>query len=71
VRAQIIQASTEEFMKGWGASDEAAIVFRIRYFDGLTNADRVSYGGKTYDLKEIKEIGRRKGLDLRTTAAEG
>ncbi|WP_011581221.1 MULTISPECIES: phage head closure protein [Chelativorans] len=71
VRAQIIQVTTEEFTRGWGASSEAAIVFRIRHINGLTLADRVSYGGKTYDLKEVKEIGRRRGLDLRATAAEG
>lgn len=65
VRAQIIQATTEEFMKGWGASTEAATVFRIRHMDGITPADRVTYLDRSYDLKEIKELGRREGLDLR------
>ncbi|WP_313193702.1 phage head closure protein [Shinella zoogloeoides] len=68
VRAQIIQATTEEFMKGWGASTEAATVFRIRHMDGITPADRVTYQGRAYDLKEIKELGRREGLDLRCVA---
>ena len=68
VRAQLIQSNTEEFMRGWGESAEAAIVFRIRHMDGLTLADRVTYDGKAYDLKEVKELGRRKGLDLRCVA---
>jgi len=68
VRAQIIQATTEEFIKGWGASTEAATVFRIRHMDGITPADRVTYQGRAYDLKEIKEFGRREGLDLRCVA---
>lgn len=68
VRAQIIQSTTEEFMKGWGTSTEAAIVFRIRHLDGITPADRVTYDGRAYDLKEIKELGRREGLDLRCVA---
>lgn len=68
VRAQIIQSTTEEFMKGWGTSTEAAVVFRIRHLDGITPADRVTYDGRAYDLKEIKELGRREGLDLRCVA---
>ncbi|GAB1581729.1 phage head closure protein [Phyllobacterium phragmitis] len=68
VRAQIIQATTEEFMRGWGASTEAATIFRIRHMDGITPSDRVTYQGRAYDLKEIKELGRREGLDLRCVA---
>jgi len=71
VRTQVIQSSTEEFMKGWGASTEAATVFRIRHLDGITPADRVLYQGRAFDLKEIKELGRREGLDLRCVATGG
>lgn len=71
VRAQLVQSTTEEFMRGWGASSEAAIVFRIRHIEGITLADRVSYQGRAYDLKEIKELGRREGLDLRCVAQGG
>lgn len=68
VRAQLVQSTTEEFMRGWGASSEAAIVFRIRHMGDITPADRVTYQGRAYDLKEIKELGRREGLDLRCVA---
>lgn len=68
VRAQIIQATTEEFMRSFGVSSETAIVFRIRHLDGITLADRVTYQGRHHDLKEIKELGRREGLDLRCVA---
>lgn len=69
VRAQLVQSTTEEFMRGWGASSEAAVIFRIRHMDGITPADRVKHGGTAYDLKEIKELGRREGLELRCVAA--
>lgn len=69
VRAQRIQSSTEEFMRGFGASSEAAVVFRIRFMEGLTLADRVKEGAAIFDLKEIKEIGRREALELRCMAA--
>lgn len=71
VRAQIVQQSTEEFIRNYGASDETVIIFRIRWLDGITNADRVVYGGVNHNLKEVKEIGRRKGLELRCVAAGG
>ncbi|MFE3837542.1 phage head closure protein [Pseudogemmobacter sonorensis] len=68
VRAQIVQASTEEFMRNFGTRTEVAVVFRIRFMDGITPADRVTHGGRVYDLKEIKELGRREGLELRCIA---
>ncbi|MGP2493509.1 phage head closure protein [Mesorhizobium sp. PUT5] len=68
VRAEVVQASTEEFIRGWGASDETVIIFRIRWLDGLSNADRCCHHGNTFNIKEIKEIGRRKGLELRCEA---
>ena len=65
VRAQLVQSSTDEYIAGRGAADKAVVIFRIRWLDGITNADRVSYIGTIMNLKEIKEIGRRKGLELR------
>lgn len=65
VRAQIMQASTEEFIRAYGASDKTVIIFRARWLSGITNADRISYDGANYNIKEVKEIGRRKGLELR------
>ncbi|PZU23797.1 MAG: head-tail adaptor protein [Shinella sp.] len=65
LRAQIVQASTEEFIRAYGASDEEVIIFRTRFLDGVTNADRIHYDGGDFNIKEVKEIGRRKGLELR------
>lgn len=65
MRAQIVNASTEEFIRGQGASSETAIVFRMRWLDGVTVANRVTYEGNAFDIKETKELGRRRGLDIR------
>lgn len=64
LRAQVVQASTEEFIRA-GAEADTVIVFRARYLDGITTADRVAFAGATYDVKEMKEIGRRQGLEIR------
>lgn len=71
VRAEIVQASTEEFIRAYGASDETLVIFRIRFLEAITNADRVIHGGQTHNIKEVKEIRRRRGLELRTVAVSG
>ena len=64
IRAQIITSSTEEFLSN-GATDESVIIFRIRYLSGVSNLSRVLYDGDDYNVREVKEIGRRRGLELR------
>lgn len=68
IRAALLQASTSEFLQGAGLAGEAAAIFRMRYLDGVTVRDRVLYAGVAHDIKEVKEIGRRQGLELRTVA---
>jgi len=65
MRAQIIQASTEEFIRAWGASSERLMIFRTRWIDDITLADKVRHDGIDYNIKEIKPIGRRRGLEIR------
>lgn len=70
MRAQIVQQSTDEFIRGAGAVDETVIVFRLRWFDGITPADRVLFEGRHFNIKEVREIGRRRGLELRCLVLE-
>lgn len=70
LRAQVVSASTDEFIRDHGASDETVIVFRTRFLPGVELADRVIYGGEPFDIKQVAEIGRRKGLELRCMRAE-
>lgn len=65
IRAQLVQASTEEFIRGYGASDETAIIFRTRFLE-VGPADRIVFDGANHNIKELKEIGRRRGLEIRT-----
>lgn len=68
LRASLIQASTEEYLKAAGLQGDAAVIFRTRHLDGVTVKDRVMFEGVAHDIKELKEIGRRRGLEIRTTA---
>jgi SPP1 family predicted phage head-tail adaptor len=65
VAAQVIQRSTSEFMANYGIADKAIIIFRIRWLDGVNNADRVLFGGRQLQIKEIVALGRREALEIR------
>lgn len=65
VPAQIIQTSTEEYLRAYGETDSLAMIFRIRWLAGVTTNHRVVYEGKNLNIRETKEIGRRKGWELR------
>lgn len=65
VRAQIVQASTDEFIRAYGASAETVIVFRIRWRSDVTMDCRITYDGNVHDIIELKEIGRKRGLEIR------
>lgn len=65
LRAQIVQASTDEFLAGYGESDSLVVIFRTRWHSGVTPDHRVQYEGKNLNIREIKEIGRHRGLELR------
>lgn len=65
MRAHLMQASASEFLRNFGASTETAVVFRTRFLAGITLADRVSYDGAAFNIVEVKELGRREGLELR------
>jgi len=67
IRAEVIQQSASEYLTGFGEAEANAIIFRTRYIAGITTSDRILYSGKPYDLKDVKEIGRHRGLELRCT----
>lgn len=68
VRAELIQQSANEFITGYGEAQTGTVIFRVRYRPGITTADRVTYDGIAYGIKEIKTIGRRHALELRGEA---
>jgi SPP1 family predicted phage head-tail adaptor len=68
VWAELIQQSATEFFTGFGEAETGTVIFRVRYRPGITTADRVTYDGTAYGIKEIKEIGRRDALELRGEA---
>lgn len=68
VWAEVLQQTATEFFTGYGEAETGTMIFRVRYRPGITTADRVTYNGIAYGLKEIKELGNRDGLELRGEA---
>src|SRR4051812_21513253 len=65
LRAEKLDDAMDEHIRAEGASTERMVSFQSRYFPGVTVADRLSYEGQAYNLLHLKEIGRRRGLELR------
>ena len=65
LRAEKVEQSTAEAIRSFGASDDELVIFRARFFEGVTNADRVLWNGQTFNIKQIAPLGQRAGLELR------
>jgi SPP1 family predicted phage head-tail adaptor len=69
LRAEIVQQSTAEFIRdSAGAESGNTITFRTHYVAGVTVSDRVSYDGVTFDIQETRELGRKRGLEIKCIA---
>ena len=65
------RASARETLAAAGVSAAVSDVFEIRYdsaWSDLSPLDRLTYNGKTYNIVEVAEIGRREGLRIGATA---
>lgn len=65
VWAELVQRSTREYIRAQGAQDEAVIIFRIRWLPGISTADRVVFDGRTFNIREVATIDRKRGIELR------
>lgn len=70
-RAEIRDASTTEFLTGFGETDNRRAVFVIRFPLAvvISTADRLVMDGKAFNIVGLIEIGRRRGLEIRAITA--
>ncbi|MCM2504099.1 phage head closure protein [Aureimonas altamirensis] len=68
VRAEIVTASLTELTKPFGEEDRSAVVFRVRHRGDILTADRIQHAGRLYNIRELVELERRRGLELRCEA---
>lgn len=67
--AQVIQQSGREFLAADQVQAERRVLFRMRWFGGVTVLDRVIYDARVHNIQDVKELGRREGVELMTVAA--
>ena len=65
LRAEKVEQTTTEYIRNFGASDEEVVIFRTRFLDGITNADRLIWKGNAFNIQSVAVIGRRTGVELR------
>lgn len=63
-RAELVQSTTAEYLRGYGEGASDTLIFRM-HFKAISTDQRVSFAGTTYNIREVKEIGRRQGVELR------
>lgn len=65
LRAEKVEQTSTEYIRNYGTLEEEVLIFRARFFEGITNADRVLWQGEKFNIKQLTPIGRRKGVELR------
>ncbi|OAN86307.1 hypothetical protein A8B77_02800 [Erythrobacter sp. EhN03] len=68
VPADVRQMSGREFFAAAAVTAESRVLFRLRYIEGVSVTDSVLYDGRDHNIQEVKELGRREGLELMTVA---
>lgn len=68
LRAELIELTTEEFLRNAGDTNVTTLAFRTRYVAGITTDNRISFDGEAFDIEQIVTIGRRRGLEFRCNA---
>ncbi len=69
VWANVRQESGREFMAAATEMASRKVIFRLRWMAGLTVLDKVHFEGRDHDIHEVRELGRRAGLELHTIVA--
>ncbi|UZW56959.1 phage head closure protein [Sphingobium sp. JS3065] len=68
VYAEVRQQGGREFLPAQQMMASKRVVFYLRWTPGLTVTDHVEHDGVIHNIEEVREIGRRDGLELHTVA---
>lgn len=64
MRAALLKTSIVDVAGESGSTTKARLTFQVRYLEGITLNDRIIYRGDSYAIKEIREIGRNRCLEI-------
>ena len=64
--AERVQASGREFLAGDAVEASVRVVFRTHWVSGISRKDRVRCGDQTYNIREVRPLGRNRHMELHT-----
>ncbi len=64
MRAQKLENAVTDREGARGDTTDNVITFRMRWIDGVTLENRITYEGEQFKIMAIKELGRHVGLDI-------
>jgi SPP1 family predicted phage head-tail adaptor len=65
LRAELLDSAMDEQQGEQGATTRDMLTFQTRYVPGVSVAARILYQGEPYNLLQVREIGRGRGLELK------
>jgi hypothetical protein len=64
LKAALLENHSNDTMQAWGAASDTTLIFRTWFISWVKAGDLVRYQGREFIVKEIKELGRRRGIEL-------
>lgn len=68
IPARIVPMRGSESFTARQVVGKAVVTFRIRYRADVTTLNRIVYDGRDYDIHDVREVGRREGLEIDASA---
>ena len=65
LRAELVENAATEKVGQSGEVTTKEVLFRTRFFDGVTVADLIRYDSADYNIKSVSSIGRRRGFEIK------
>lgn len=66
--ADRIQVSGREFLAGDAIQNDQRVVFRLHWIPDLTTKHRVLCDGRSYNIHEVRPLGRARHMELHTVS---
>lgn len=67
--ASVQQQSGKEYLAAGQVGAARQMVFRVRWIANVTVVNAIKYGGTEFNIQEVREIGRRRALELHCVGA--
>lgn len=65
LRAELVDLRDTETPREPGASTDAVLTFRTRYHSAIATKDRLRFRQDVHEIVEVRELGRRRDLEIR------